>query len=569
MRSLIHFFAFLVCLAGVLTAAQVNAQDAGALQRELQLQLERSNPSPPAQPESPRTPKPLKPLEQKREVKGFKFEGNTLVTESQLQEVVKPWSNTQVSFNDLSDVTTAIRNLYAKEGRVVQATVPPQEIRDGIILIKIVEGKLGQVMIEPATEGQGLRVQIGHAQQYFGRASDGTPYIDTRPLNRALILLNELPGVQATGGFEAGANPGESNFRVKLNDGPLFAGQVAASNYGSASTGIGQVIANLSVNDPLGFGDQISLDAIQSLGSTYGQVGYSIPVGHDGWRLGAQANALTYQTLAGWSSTQAEGIADTVGVNATYPLLREPGNTVNLRLNLESRGYSNSQSGTNISNYQIVAFSTGFNGSYADTSHSLVSYSLTGVLGNLVINNATQAGQDAGGPGTAGTYKKVGLNISRTDTLTQLPGTTWLMSLNGQLANANLNSSEQIYLGGAYGVRAYPSGQGGGSQGAIFTNELQHRLNENWVVGVFVDVGLVQQYVNLYSSWQGLTNADNTYFLAALGPTLKFEYEKLQISGALALRLGNNPLYNASGEQLNADNAYKTVQLWVKASYAF
>ena len=568
-RPLSYSFVATAWVTGLFVSSAGHAQDAGALQRELQLQLQRSAPQAPVQPQKPVAPTPPKPDEQKQEVKGYNFQGNTLLTNEQLQEAVKQWANTQIRFSELQDVTAALRNLYAKNGRVAQANIPPQEIQDGVILINIVEGKLGAVIVEPSQEGQALRTQPDHVQGYFKRSDEGKEYIDTRPLNRSLLLINELPGVKATGGFEAGSTAGESNFRVKLDDGPLFAGQASISNAGSASTGVTQVLANLSVNNPLGYGDQVTIDAIQTLGSLYGQLGYSFPVGHDGWRLGVQANALTYETLADWSATQSQGIADTVGMNASYALLREPGNTMNARFKIENRGYSNSQAHANISNYQITAYSAALDGSFADTTQSLISYSLTGVLGNLVMNNAAQAAQDAAGPGTAGIYKKLSFTLSRTETLAWLPSTTWLMSLNGQIASANLNSSEQTYLGGSYAVRAYPGGQGGGSQGGIFTNELQHRLNENWQLGAFLDVGLVQQYVNLYDSWQGLTNAGNVYFLAAMGPIVKFEYEKLQVSATLALRLGNNPLYNSSGEQLNADNAYKMVQAWVKASYAF
>ena len=123
--------------------------------------------------------------------------------------------------------------------------------------------------------------------------------------------------------------------------------------------------------------------------------------------------------------------------------------------------------------------------------------------------------------------------------------------------------------GGAYGVRAYPTSQGGGSQGAILSSELMHRINENWQVGAFGDLGLVQQYVNLYSGWQGSTNANNNYQLGDAGITAKFTYDQLLVSASLAARIGNNPLYNSSGQQLNVDNAYKSVQAWVRASIPF
>ncbi len=549
------------------TAAQ--AQDAGARQREQQLQLDRAPPAVPVPSERPVEKKEPKANEQKVLIQGFVFKGNTLLTDAQLQALVKPWTRSNITFSDLKDVTTAIQNFYAKNHRVALATVPPQDIQDGKIVIEITEGKLGAVLVGPAKEGAALRVNTDMARRYIITRRDDSPYIDTKPLERGLLLLNELPGVQAAGEFQAGTGAGESNFRVKLSDGPLFSGQAGLSNFGSPSTGVEQANVNLALNNPSGQGDQATLDASLSMGSTYAQLGYSLPVGHAGWRVGAQASALSYQTLSGLTAVQTQGAASTLGATASYALRRAATSTANLRLSYEDRRYSNSQLEQNISDYQISAVTAGLNGNFADTAKSSLSYSLTLTLGNLSINNPTQAAQDAAGPGTAGGYQKLGFYISRNQELTFLPNTTWLVSVYGQLANKNLNSSEQIYLGGPYAVRAYPVAQGGGSQGVILSTELQHRYNEHWQAGVFADLGMVDQFINAYSGWQGLSNANNSYQIGGVGPIVRYTYQRWTVNALAAFRLGDNPLYNASGQQLNADNAYRTVQAWVKASYAF
>ena len=70
---------------------------------------------------------------------------------------------------------------------------------------------------------------------------------------------------------------------------------------------------------------------------------------------------------------------------------------------------------------------------------------------------------------------------------------TLLISLSAQLADSNLSSSEQFYLGGPYGVRAYPVSQSGGAQGFIFTLEYQHKIPEDNVTLIaFFDTGRVQ-----------------------------------------------------------------------------
>jgi hypothetical protein len=91
-----------------------------------------------------------------------------------------------------------------------------------------------------------------------------------------------------------------------------------------------------------------------------------------------------------------------------------------------------------------------------------------------------------------------------------------------------------------------------------YSNQLQ--------LGAFIDAGLVQQYKKTFTNWKGQTQASNAYALYAAGPSIKYNYEKIQFQAALAFRIGNNPLHNQSGQQLNVSNQYKAVQAWAKAT---
>ena len=543
------------------------APNAGALQQELDLQRQREAPPMPApfysKPRINEAPSTLPKIT----VSTFSFDGNTLLPTDKLQEIVRPLLNRTIDFEQLQSATAVIENAYSSAGYLANVTVPPQQIKDGQVTIKIIEGKLGKVVVE--SENANPRYSLERAKGYFSQGKDGKQYININSLERGLLLLNDVPGTSALGAFEAGSEPGTSDFRVSLKDTPLFVGQVALSNYGSSSTGVAQALANLSFNNISGVGDQAVLNVIQAQGSAYVVGGYNIPVGSDGWRAGLQTSYLQYKTIPSWSATATQGSANTISAYTSYALQRSRSANANLRFNAEDRNYNNTQSGTTISNYQISAYSAGISGNWANSETSIFNYGLTYTLGHLNINNLTQAGQDYTGPGTAGAYSKYSFNLSHLQELSMISNTTWLNAINGQLANKNLNSSEQIYLGGPYALRAYPGTQSPGSQGFIYSSELNHRLNADWIMGGFIDVGMVQQYVNLYPAWQGLTNANNNYMLSDAGLNAKFIYEKLVVDAALAYRIGNNPLYTSSGQQLNADNAYKKVQAWVRASLAF
>lgn len=548
------------------------APDAGALQNQLDLQLQRESQAPLVQP--PKLEQtPVEKKGQQIVVSRFVFEGNTLFTASQLDQVVKPWTGKTVYIGELQDAVVAVQDFYATKGRIAQATLPPQEIKDGLVLIKILEGKMGAVIVEPVdTTGKAnSRFSEERAKAYITHGVAGEVYINTQPIERAMLLLNETPGVSATGAFESGSDVGLSNFKVKLSDTPWFSGQAALSNYGSASTGASQAIASLSLNNLSGIGDQVNLNAIQSQGSGYVVGNYIVPIGFDGWKVGVQSSYLQYITVPNWTSTPSAGSAATFQANTTYALQRSQSANSTAKLSIENRSYNNVQTNpvSTLSSYQVTASNASISGDWATSSGSIVNYSAGYVFGNLGIRDLSQSQADQNGVGTAGSYSKWTFSLSHAQDLSFLPETTWTNSVYGQLASKNLNSSEQIYLGGAYGVRAYPTSQGGGSQGAIFSTELMHRINENWQVGAFGDLGVVQQYVNLYSGWQGLTNANNNYQLGDAGVSAKYFYERAVVSASLAFRVGNNPLYNSSGQQLNVDNSYKTMQVWVRASIPF
>ncbi|QWD47258.1 ShlB/FhaC/HecB family hemolysin secretion/activation protein [Polynucleobacter paneuropaeus] len=564
-----------IALVGVGLSSWVLAQaapDAGALQNQLDLQLQRESQAPLVQPPKPEQT-PVEKKGQQIAVSRFVFEGNTLFTASALDQVVKPWTGKSVYIGELQDAAVAVQDFYAAKGRIAQATLPPQEIKDGVVLIKILEGKMGSVIVEPVdTAGKtSSRFSEDRAKAYITHGVAGEVYINTKPIERAMLLLNETPGVSATGAFEPGSDAGLSNFKVKLSDTPWFSGQAALSNYGSASTGAAQALASLSLNNLSGIGDQVNLNAIQSQGSGYVVGNYIAPIGYDGWKVGVQSSYLQYMTVPNWTSTPSAGSAATFQANTTYALQRSQSANSTAKLSIENRSYNNVLTSPLYpqSSYQITASNASISGDWATSSGSIVNYSAGYIFGHLGIRDLAQSQQDQNGVGTAGSYSKWTFSLTHAQDLSFVPDTTWTNSVYGQLASKNLNSSEQIYLGGAYGVRAYPTSQGGGSQGAIFSTELMHRINESWQVGAFGDLGIVQQYVNLYNGWQGLTNANNNYQLGDAGFSAKYFYERAVVSASLAFRVGNNPLYNSSGLQLNVDNSYKTMQAWVRASIPF
>lgn len=554
---------------GLVSSSAVLAQvDAGALQQQLQREVDRERPQSAPEPLIKKQLAPSKPKsgEQTIDVTTFKVTGITLITQEQAQEALKSFTNRKLTFDQIKEAATAVSNLYTQIGRVAQAVVPPQDIVNGQIWIKVIEGKVGGVKIELDKDAPS-RLKSKVIQQFIAANNPPGSYIDLNGLERSLALLNETPGNEVTGELSPGDQEETSNIQVNAKDTGLFAGRVDVSNYGASNTGVGQLTGSMALNNPSGNGDQATLDVIGSQGSIFGQLKYGMPVGYDGWRVSAGVSSLDYKSLGSFSSTITQGTAQTYGIYSIYALERTAKSSKNIVINFENKNYNNLTSGIQTSNYQLNDLILGLNGTNF-LSEAYLNWGITATAGHLSINNTTQAINDTQGAATQGYFGKLAFNGAVVQPL-PIERTNVMGSVYGQLANKNLNSAEQFYLGGPYGVRAYPVAQGGGAQGAIASVEINHTYENQLQLGAFFDAGVVQQYKTTYSNWQGQTNAGNTYPLYATGLLAKYNYEKFQLSAALAFRVGNNPLYNQSGQQLNVNNQYNAVQGWIKGSMYF
>ena len=572
--------AILVLFATSHAYAQV---DAGALQQGLEQQL--PLPSPLALPEpgraAPIQPSAPKEGELRFTVKSFVLEGIGILPEAEVQMAIRSWVGIPVSFDDLQRACDAIQNFYRSKGYTVQAILPPQKIADGVVKILITEARLGKVEIE---NPQGpTRFSKERAASYITYANPLGDPLNLDKVERAIVILNETPGVMASSQLEPGEKEGETNLRLQLTQPDMVQGRVEANNYGSRTTGANQGVFAMNLNGPLGIGDSASVNGIFSQGSQYLQGAISLPGSRDGLRLGLAGTYLQYKNVSNYASTGGAGDAWTTGVSAAYPLIRAQGGNLNTSLNYDIKSYNNRNTitSTTISAYNINNISAGLSGNFVDSLGygAITSGSVTAVLGHLDILATSMANYSMYAvPGTSpavyqpitpSNFSKLTFSGNRNQQLVEEGTTTLYAALSGQFASTNLNSAEQFYLGGPYGVRAYPVAQSGGAQGGIFTLEVRHELQPKLTLSAFFDGGVVQQYKFMYPAWQGNTNANNTYSLMGAGFGVKWDYEGWNLGAMVAWKVGQNPLYNSYGQAVNTDGTTTQPRGWITASYNF
>ena len=543
--------------------------DAGSLLRQTERDLNQQRaPAAQVRPEVLKSTV-VKPGETTVTVAQFNFVGNTMLSDAQLQAAVAPYLNTPLTFAQLQQATDATTNAYREAGWLVRAFLPAQKVANGVFTIQVEEAVFGKTVMVEGSQ----RVAAATLKGFVTTAQTAGEPVSAKKIDRALLLMSDLPGVTVVGNLIEGEKPSETNLLIKAVDGAVLAGNVSVDNYGSRSTGLERVLASLNINGPLQLGDQLGLTALKTQGSDYQRVGYTLPVGYDGWRAGAHATHLTYGLVGDFASLGAKGSSISTGLDASYALLRSQPTNINFVASFDQKRFDNNNATGSVSHYNIDVYSLGVNATQLDNWNGggMSNASATLTAGKVNLNGSANQSTDTQGPATAGNYSKLSLSLSRLQKLdTDLSG---YLAFSMQVANKNLDSSERMYLGGATGVRAYPSSEGGGSQGHTLTAELRKQLNNQYTLTGFYDLGHVQAFKhNAYADGSSSLNSGSTpnrYTLSGYGASLAWQsLTGTELRATFARRIGTSPLANATTGN-DGDGTRKLNRLWVNASVSF
>ena len=118
----------------------------------------------------------------------------------------------------------------------------------------------------------------------------------------------------------------------------------------------------------LGMAEQLTANLIHTQGTDYGRLALTLPAGYGGWRVGANASTLAYRLIAPeFSALDVRGTSSTVGLEASYPLIRSRLKNLYLGLNYDTKRFDNQSGGATTTRYQIAAFSASLNGNLFDS----------------------------------------------------------------------------------------------------------------------------------------------------------------------------------------------------------
>lgn len=412
-----------------------------------------------------------------------------------------------MTLGDLSQmVRDAVMAYRRSDLPVVDVLVPEQEVTSGVLQLVIIEGRLGDVLVEGAGkfESRALASQIRTERGDVIRESD---------LSEDLAWINKHPSRQVDLIFSPGSGYGETDIILRSETYREIQAYIAYENSGTSTLGESRALFGTSWTGPLFFG----LDSILSYQFTtnfdnsdsdlFGHSGVFaqyLPWRHQVTLLGAYVDSSASITPAGGGAPLETGGVNKQG-SGRYgiPLPNIGRLTHELELGMDFKSSNSALAFGNVQVFdtttEIVQYSLGYNIiAPGQTGLWRMDLEVVSSPGDATSRNrdALFASQRAGASANY-TYGRVLIERDQ-----RLPRDWSLYAkIQGQASNRNLLASETLGAGGFDTVRGFEQRVVRGDSGVVGTIELRtptiypstlagfNEINDGAIGVLFYDAG--------------------------------------------------------------------------------
>lgn len=472
-------------------------------------------------------------------VKSFKFSGNTAFSSETLSALVKPYEGKEVGINGLKEIASIITKYYRDNGYfVARAYVPTQFMENAIVEIAIIEGTYGAFDMKNTSH-----VDTSEVQNFMDELKHGH-IVSTMSLERQMLLINDLSGAQVTNAeVYPGVAVGTSDFRITVFPTPKYSGYAMADNYGSRYTGENRLLVGGSINSLTGIGDSLSLSGLISNTADLKNVraGYDRPLGYTGLKGGISVSSTKYILDEMPSDYEAFGQTNSYNAYVSYPTLKTRAHIQTVQMDYDHKDMKDS-SGIPGSVDESIKSLDALTMKMTDKSNTSL-FNLPGSLyasagitgGHIGMQNATAYSNDAS-LNSAGNYMKANLSAMHTQALQQ--NTTLQTNFKAQKSfGNNLDSAEDISVGGSNGVRAYEDSELSGDQGYSLSLDLIYALPKinllSHNTSVFFDHARVWKNSTIFNT------EDNIRTLHAIGVGYAINFQNFDLKATFAHGFGS------------------------------
>ncbi|MCP4692571.1 MAG: ShlB/FhaC/HecB family hemolysin secretion/activation protein [Desulfobacterales bacterium] len=209
-------------------------------------------------------------------VGGFQLEGNTVFSDEELAPILEPYENRVITAEELQEVKDELSRYYITNGYVNSgAVIPDQELKDGVIRLKIIEGRLTRVTF---TGLSWLRERYVESRLLRG-AEPGEEPLNMYALRNRLKLIKQDPLVENIHAeLSPGHRPGEAHLTVEVKEAKPWRASLAFNNYTSPGVGSYQGEIDFEHMNLSGWGDALALHYALTEGLNDYLAEYTVPV---------------------------------------------------------------------------------------------------------------------------------------------------------------------------------------------------------------------------------------------------------------------------------------------------
>lgn len=416
-------------------------------------------------------------------IKDITIDGEPLKdSDGEFAALLRTYTGRSVQTSELPALADAITAAYQKGGyTVAQAVIPPQEVKNGVLTVKVYTARYDAITIQNTSD-----VADSLFEKYAYQLKSGD-YIKTKKLEDALNIMNDLPAVTARAVLAPGSVPGTTSLAIEATRRPVWNNYVFVDNGGGYYSGRWRTGFQTEIDNLGHTGDRFLLSGMITNHQTknYG-IRYDVPVGWNGTRWGIAYSKSSYEIH---SNNFYTSLGESRGYSfyGLTPLYRDKTDRLTAiygydrrkirdRIRFDALGNQIPEIHTN---KDANVWHVGLSGSQYNINN-FIQYDLIYWYGDIDTRN-----EDAYYDGAY--HKLTGdlLNIYYRGLW------NYRLKFSGQLANRALDGSEQFYLGGMNGVRAYGASDGYGDYGFLTTFEIRRKANDKGLeYALFLDHGV-------------------------------------------------------------------------------
>lgn len=223
---------------------------------------------------------------QVQELPSFVYIRKIVTSESQilsaeeLESVFAEYEERWMSIDRLKTVIDKINDLYLQKGALTaKAFLPPQTVKDGVIRVELVEGRIGEIRVE-----NNRYTKARYIRNRLGLTKGDIFYLDN--LEAKLQLFNLTNDVMVIAELEAGEEYQTTDVIIKTFEPSNFQATIFTDNQGSEDTGgVYRAGLYLAARSLFGYRDPLTLNGVFGQGSMSASLNYQFPLGGKGFYL--------------------------------------------------------------------------------------------------------------------------------------------------------------------------------------------------------------------------------------------------------------------------------------------